>query len=253
MYVSQTCLFSSFFLFHFSPVILLLCPFPFLCLSLPIVLNPFHTLLLYWYLHHPSFKSSTCIPMLIPNISFLPLSPPSSVLAHCFVPATLPTPLTPPFPVHLSGLWRVNVETWYPTLCCLQISIKEAQLSITASTPDVACISTHCRCNGPECCSLRLHWHPSCAMQHQRKNKWETESETRRGRCVIILHYDKVFYFPQQQRTIPCQNDSYQSKDGRSDSETGWRFAGVSLFSCLWICVHSRILVCLCGECGLLF
>lgn len=100
--------------------------------------------------------------------------------------------------------------------------------------PDVACISSHCRCNGPECCSSWLHWHPSCAMQHQRKNMRERE------RC----NYPPLslsLYFPQQQKEISCRNDSYQSKDGRFVSDS--RSAAVSLFSSLSAVCVSEVMV----------
>lgn len=164
----------------------------------------------------------------------LPLLP-----AHCFVlfiPLVLHIHLTLSA-LPLIGLWRVNIEIWYPILCCLQISVKKAQaaLSITAQTPDVACISSHCRCNGPECCSLWLHWHPSCAMQHQRKNMRERE------RC----NYPPLslsLYFPQQQKEISCRNDSYQSKDGRFVSDS--RSAAVPLFSSVSaVCVFEVMVV----------
>lgn len=67
--------------------------------------------------------ASFCI-ILLPNHLLLLLLQTN----HVFSPDSSQTP----HPVPLSGLWRVKVEMWYPTLCRLQISIKRAQLSITA-------------------------------------------------------------------------------------------------------------------------
>lgn len=48
---------------------------------------------------------------------------------------------------------------------CLQISIK-VQNAVFYHRLDARCsaISTHCRCNGLECCSLWLCWHPFCIL-----------------------------------------------------------------------------------------
>lgn len=71
-----------------------------------------------------------------------------------------------------------------------------------------------------------------------------SEKQRERERCVIILHYRQLFYFPQQQRKILCRNDSYQSKDGRSVSETWaeihWSVAALCTFwhilqVCIWM------------------
>lgn len=129
-----------------------------------------------------------------------------------------------------------------PTLCCLKISIKglrqhflsQLRHQMLLASPLIADVMG---LNAAVCDFTGIH--PVQCSTKGKTRKRDTVSKSWRERCVIILHYHHLFYFPQQQRKRSCRNDSYQSKDGRCVSAAEGRFTVCLQFVIVCMCCGS--------------